>query len=518
MKQMKNKIIVRALVCLSTLLSVFILFPTMVDAQTATDANFKVAFIGDSAASGSFQSVLNLIKGENAQMVIHQGDMDYSDGPQTWMNMVNNTLGTTFPYLASDGNHDEWDADGYAAFFKDRLTKLGITPPSGTLSPSYTATYKGLKIVFSQEDGDPSFIDTQLKPDTHIWKICSWHKNMKLMQIGGKTDEQGWPDYETCRKYGAIIATGHEHSYERTKTLINTQTQIVDSTCSDPKNVCVAPGKTFVFVSGMGGNGIRNQDLCLPTTYPYGCKGEWASIYTADQSAKAGALFIIFNYNGVPNKAHGYFKNISGQIIDEFTITAAAQGGPTSPPISVAPGTTALSLHVLLHGLGAGGDNQNSAGGGTANPLRPSRPITVTLTDQNNVALPPKQGVITFDSATGSFKGTILLDSSVTTGSYLVKVKVDNYLTKVYPGIQAITKGSVTSLPSITLVTGDSNNDNLISIGDFTLIIDCFSDLTPARNCADPAKKQSTDLTDDGKVNQFDYNLFLRELSVQSGQ
>src|SRR3989344_8771310 len=85
-----------------------------------TPPNFKVAFIGDSGAGNNFQSVLNLIKAEGAQMVLHQGDFDYSAGPQLWMDKINNTLGATFPYLGSDGNHDNWDTDGFSGFFKDR--------------------------------------------------------------------------------------------------------------------------------------------------------------------------------------------------------------------------------------------------------------------------------------------------------------------------------------------------------------------------------------------------------------
>ena len=316
--------------------------PDIVYAQTPTDANFKVAFIGDSAAGSSFQSVLNLIKNEGAQMVLHQGDFDYSDGPQKWMDMINNTLGSTFPYLGSDGNHDNWDSDGYATFFKDRLVKMGLTPPAGNLPPSYAATYKGLKMVFSKEGGDPTFIGNELVSDSHTWKICSWHKNQNYMQLGSKGNEQGWPDYETCRQYGAIISTGHEHTYERTKTLLSTQNLIVDTNQhpvqggvpGNPNSLLVAPGKTFVFVSGVGGNGIRNQDRCLPTTYPYGggvgCNYIWAKAYTSDQGGKYGALFITFNVDGNPNKARGYFKNISGETIDQFEITASSV--PVSPP------------------------------------------------------------------------------------------------------------------------------------------------------------------------------------------
>ena len=141
-----------------------------VSASTSTDPNFKVAFIGDSSAGSNFQNVLNLIKQEGAQMVLHQGDFDYSAGPQIWMDKINTTLGANFPYLGSDGNHDNWDTDGYAAFFKDRLVKMGLPAPSGNLPPSYSAVYKGLKIIFSKENGDPAFLQSQLAGNTHTWK------------------------------------------------------------------------------------------------------------------------------------------------------------------------------------------------------------------------------------------------------------------------------------------------------------------------------------------------------------
>jgi hypothetical protein len=159
-----------------------------------------------------------------------------------------------------------------------------------------------------------------LRGDPHIWKICNWHQNQQAMQVGNKTDEMGWDVYETCREHGAIIQTGHEHSYERTRTLTSTSSQIVDSTCPDANDLCLGPERTFVNVVGLGGNNVRAQSRCLPTTFPYGCNGEWAFIYTSDQSATHGAQFIVFNA-GSPELASGYFKNVNGQTVDTFTIT-----------------------------------------------------------------------------------------------------------------------------------------------------------------------------------------------------
>ncbi len=306
------------------LIAVLILFilvfrlPSGTIAATPTSANLKVAFIGDSGEGSEFQKVLNLIKSEKAEIVFHQGDFSYSDGPTTWANKINTTIPDLI-YLGSDGNHDDWD--DYAPFFQQQIAKRQseLTVAGTVASANYAVTYKGLKVANIQEEGYTPFAKEQLQNADNIWKICGWHKNQTAMQIGSKEDERGWQLYEDCREAGALIITAHEHNYSRTKTLTNMTNQTIDSSCSSATQMCVSPGKTFAVVSGLGGQSIRNQDRCLD-----GCKGEWAKIYTSDQDAKSGALFIIFNYQGNPQKAHGYFKNVDGQIVDEFDITAAA--------------------------------------------------------------------------------------------------------------------------------------------------------------------------------------------------
>ena len=107
------------------------------------------------------------------------------------------------------------------------------------------------------------------------------------MQVGYKGNEVGWELYEECRKAGAIIATGHEHSYSRTHLLSNMETQEIVSTSN---RLELSKGNTFAFVSGTGGQGIRWGNTTLAQ------KKWWASVYTATQYANYGALFCIFNY------------------------------------------------------------------------------------------------------------------------------------------------------------------------------------------------------------------------------
>ena len=46
-----------------------------------------------------------------------------------------------------------------------------------------------------------------------------WHKNQRILQVGSKSDEVGFEAYNRCAKMGAIIVTGHEHSYCRSKPI-----------------------------------------------------------------------------------------------------------------------------------------------------------------------------------------------------------------------------------------------------------------------------------------------------------
>jgi len=136
------------------------------------------------------------------------------------------------------------------------------------------------------------------------WRICAWHKNQRDMQVGGKSDEVGWTAYETCRQQGAIISTGHEHSYSRTHLLSDMSSQKIASTSS---NFTVEEGKTFALVAGLGGIGTRDQER----------NGNWwASIYTSTQGARYGAMFATF----YDDYAEFYFKTINGEIIDQFTV------------------------------------------------------------------------------------------------------------------------------------------------------------------------------------------------------
>ncbi|MBI4098354.1 MAG: hypothetical protein HY426_04945 [Candidatus Levybacteria bacterium] len=198
---------------------------------------------------------------------------------------------------------------------------------------------------------------------------------------------------------------------------------------------------------------------------------------------------------------------------------------PTPKPVPIAtptptpkPGSTILHFAgIKLHGIGTGGDNTNPNLGGNKNPKTPTRNLTVELYDSSGKLVSSSQGNVIYSSATGDFSGDVVLSTSVNSGDYLVKIKSQKHLKKQLDGAIAVNKGSITQIQGARLITGDANGDGLLSILDYNVIIDCYSDLTPARNCSNQEKKTNADLSDDGLVNQNDYSLFLRELSVKTG-
>jgi predicted phosphodiesterase len=319
--------------------------------------HFKVAFVGDSAKGDGFKKVLSLIKREKADLVLHLGDLSYDEGnpsgPKLWDDLITTELGEAFPYFFVIGNHDvrRWyqeDPPGYATYFKRRLAHNPEVQCVGENGIKSFCVFRGLFFVFSGAgtygNDHESFLSSALqKGKEHPWKICMWHKNQREMQVGNNSDEVGWEAYQICQEHGAMIATGHDHSYARSRTLKNIGKSTVNhGAVGDPNFIELKKGQTFAFVSGLGGDSL----------YPFNCKLQkakqwWSSVFTSnfqmsngvvlhnectDQGASKkninpsafnctyGALFITFHIENNPLLAKGEFKTIHNDLIDEFTI------------------------------------------------------------------------------------------------------------------------------------------------------------------------------------------------------
>ena len=285
----------------------------------------KVAFVGDTGAGTNFQQVLDLIKKEKAQLTIILGDTSYDKWQdKKWHEMVKQTLGPEDPGLVVAGNHDYRDSkfEDLREMSLQRLdgqSKVKCLGERAEHTEKMTCQLNNLYFVMAAIGSrDANDLASRANYETYIadklnqapanaWRICAWHKNQSDMQIGQKKNETGWAAYEICRKKGAIIATGHEHSYSRTHLLSSMEEKKI---ANDSANFTVSEGQTFAFVSGLGGID-KHRELHRPGPW-------WAKMYAAntDPQSNYGVLFATFH----ADRADFYFKNIEGVEIDAFSI------------------------------------------------------------------------------------------------------------------------------------------------------------------------------------------------------
>lgn len=169
---------------------------------------------------------------------------------------------------------------------------------------------------------------------------------------------------------------------------------------------------------------------------------------------------------------------------------------------------TMFSFSVSLRGIGTDGN---------AKPIRMQRMIVVDVYNSQNQLVVTRVGKVTYDAQKGLFDGEVSI-GLLQPGEYTVKLKTSSYLQKTAPGIVTIRQGGgLYQIHKVTLVSGDVTNDNQTNILDYNVLMGCYSDLAPAKKCT-ATVRDMTDFNDDGKVNQYDYNLFLRELSNRSGE
>src|SRR5690606_35901305 len=71
------------------------------------NGEIKVALLGDTEAGSGFADVLGLIKAENADVVMINGDFGYNSSPQQWESRLRQSMDPNqYFIIGSLGNHD----------------------------------------------------------------------------------------------------------------------------------------------------------------------------------------------------------------------------------------------------------------------------------------------------------------------------------------------------------------------------------------------------------------------------
>ncbi|NND91864.1 MAG: hypothetical protein HKN42_13470 [Granulosicoccus sp.] len=299
-----------------SLLTPIVLLTTALCFPVLTSAATTVAFLGDQGTGSDARDVLSLVAEEGTDLLMIQGDLGYADNSAAqWEANLTDALGKDFPVLTIVGNHENYEWPTYRSYIQQRINRAGELSCTGDTGVKATCQFRNIDIVqvapginevagVKSQDNYDGYIRTSFSDAESRWRICSWHKNQNAMQTGSKGDSTGWGVYDACLDAGAMIAMAHEHAYSRTYLLSDFANQTVAHYGSD---MTLEPGKSFAFVSGLGGREVRPQKR----------GGDWfASIYTATQGATHGALFCHFE----ATTADCYFKAIDGAVPDRFVL------------------------------------------------------------------------------------------------------------------------------------------------------------------------------------------------------
>jgi len=288
-----------------------------------------------------------------------------------------------------------------------------------------------------------------------------------------------------------------------------------------PKGTHIPQG-TLLGISGTAGTGAH---LHLELRYNNSASGiSWHGVTIGGYGVRAmtlqSDLSKILNYQGTltkgkvsPNAIE--YASCSNTPVTKWTNssgtgTIEAGDGQKLPSSNLKK--TILRVDVTLR------DPTNASPINT-NPRHPQRPIFVEVYNEKNQLVFRNNGrdVATYDASKDIYVAAVNLDSSWTSGSYQIKVRLDYSLRKSISGKASITKGTNTILPQTSLIAGDVNQDNVLNILDWNIILGCYSDLEPPKDC-DPARKLASDINDDGNVNGGDTTLWQRIVSTNLGK
>lgn len=198
------------------------------------------------------------------------------------------------------------------------------------------------------------------------------------------------------------------------------------------------------------------------------------------------------------NTASSNQPNATSTPIAQATNTPTVQA-TTTPPANAA--TIAMSISIPGVGTNTSGRNNNS-------PTPSSRSLEVQVVDSSGTTK-SASGQLTYDTTSGTFKGNVSV-SNLVSGTYTVKARFNNALWKAIKGV-SFTANQTTTAPATELTTGDINQDNLLNLIDYNLLISCFG----SKTCD---YKTQSDLNMDGKVNEIDLNILYSEFTIRNGE
>lgn len=297
-------------------------------------SDLKVAFIADTGLNSYTKMLWKKLVDQGHDMIIHPGDFAYRfrKGRQ-FVKTVSSIIPQEIPYITTTGDHDLFEFSKYQEGFVERDLKTPGLSCEGSWGTASVCTYEGIVVLsaglaFREFDFD-LFLHQQLKKyEKWPWKICSWHRNAEHLQVGSKSDGISPRFYEICRKYGAVIITGHQHTYSRTHPMKSFADPSIDDKLknnyfyddSDPNHAFIYPGQSVVIVTGLAGTSARPWiERNMKNRF-------WASVVAKQNMITGGALSCTFNPGGVDEGlSFCQYEDLEGVLHDQFTLRSVSR-------------------------------------------------------------------------------------------------------------------------------------------------------------------------------------------------
>ena len=335
----------------------------------------------------------------------------------------------------------------------------------------------------------------------------------------------------------APVKTDTEWETQKTDEATFTQQEMKDAYVAEPRNGGTAESRagewethvvspthincnTFINISADGDCSVEFVDGIGSSDHPVAPGGTVRLAFTVDTADTGGFCRKLIN---VETAAVAITSSVTPTPSPMLTATPSVTPTPTStstptptklPTPTLTPKPTVIptptipftptlfSLSVALPGIGKNGNGA---------PNNMQRPVFLQLFDtlQKQVGA-SVSGELSFNGAT--FTGLINFGTIVPSGTYKVKIKMDQYLVKTIASASAVTAGITNTLPQITLIPGDINNDTKLDIVDYNILVSCFDEKINSDGCG--MRKVDADLNDDGMIDGIDYNIFVRALQA----
>lgn len=192
--------------------------------------------------------------------------------------------------------------------------------------------------------------------------------------------------------------------------------------------------------------------------------------------------------------------------------------------------TITFNFKAALHGLGIAGDNvvlrppacQNTNASKSAclsnqKPNHPTREYALEVINDHGKTVASLSGKLVYNSSTRIFDAEGETKKITKSGQYTFRLHTPMFLQKKVLFPDLIKPGETYQLPVFDLTSSDADDDNLLTILDYNQIISCYTYPNQKNSSCMVDERLAADTDDNGKTDEFDINLFVRDISVLQG-